>query len=167
MEPTVREATRADLPALVRSLGRRDFFAELLDRQEAGKGRLLVAWLSGVPVGHVYLRLERADELELQERLPKTPLLQHLEVRPGHRNRRIGSALIKAAEQHLEKLDHQRVALAVALDNHGAARLYRRHGYREWSHPPITTSYQEVHQDGSTGHREELCQILVKNLGQR
>lgn len=164
MKPTVRAATSADLPALVDSLGQEHFFTDRLDQQRAGQGLLLVAWLSGTPVGDVYLRLEPADEPEVRHWLPEVPLLQHLEVRQGHRNQRIGSTLIGTAEQVLRAHGHPRVALGVALDNHGAARLYRRHGYWEWPHPPVRTSYQVRCPDGSTRCRYELCQILVKDL---
>lgn len=166
MQPTVRVATSAELPALVGSLGQRGFFTDRLDRQRAGRGLLLVAWLSGLPVGDVYLRLEPADEPEVRQCLPGVPLLQHLEVRHGHRNRRIGSAMIRTAERLLREHGYQRVALGVALDNHGAARLYRRHGYREWPHPPVTSRYQQIRPDGGTRCQSELYQILVKDLSQ-
>jgi probable F420-dependent oxidoreductase len=164
VQPTVRTATGAELPALVRSLGQRDFFTDRLERQRAGRGVLLVAWLAGNPVGDVYLRLEPADEPEVRRRLPEVPLLQHLEVTPEYRNRRIGSTLIGAAELALRERGHLRVALGVALDNHGAARLYLRHGYRQWPHPPVLTSYPEQRPDRSIRRRYELCQILVKDL---
>lgn len=164
MTHTVHTATPADLPALVRGLGQQHYFDDRLRRQRVGHGLLLAAWLGAAAVGDVYLRFEPADEPELRERLPGVPLLQHLEVRAGLRNRRIGSRLIRAAERVLRELGHSRVALGVALDNHDAARLYRRHGYREWPHPPIPTSSEEVRPDGSTYRRRELCQILVKNL---
>lgn len=164
MTLTVHPATPADLPALVRELGQQRYFADRLRRQRHGHGLLLVAWLGAAPVGDVYLRFEPADEPELRERMPGVPLLQHLEVPAGLRNRRIGSRLIRAAERVLRERGHSRLALGVALDNHDAARLYRRHGYREWPHPPIPTSSEEVRPDGSTYRRRELCQILVKNL---
>lgn len=167
MQPTVRVATGADLPALVGSLGQERFFADRLARQRTGRGRLLVAWLAGVPAGDVYLWLEPAEEPELRERLPGVPLLQHLEVRDGLRNRRIGSALLQAAERWLAGQGHVRVALGVTPDNHGAARLYRRHGYREWPFPPILTSSEELRPDGTTRRRSELCRILLKRLPPR
>jgi GNAT superfamily N-acetyltransferase len=164
LQPEVRVATSADLPALVDSLGQERFFAERLGRQRAGRGLLLVAWLAGTPVGDVYLWLEPAEEPELRQRLPGVPLLQHLEVRPGHRNRRIGSALIRTAEQLLADHGHARVALGVHPANHGADRLYRRHGYREWPYPQILTSSEELRPDGTSFRRAELCRILVKDL---
>ncbi len=162
--PVVRVVTSADLPVLAEALGQRYYFMDRLERQRSGRGILLAAWLDELPVGDIYLWLEPAEEAELRERLPGVPLLQHLEVRDGHRNQRIGSALLRTAERLLYDCGHRQVALGVALDNHGAARLYRRHGYEEWPHPPITTTYEEFLPGRGRRRLTEVCQILVKEL---
>lgn len=164
MKPTVRAAAAGDLPALARSLGQRHFFADRLGRQRDGRGLLLVAWLGAEPVGDVYVWLEQAEEPELRERLPGVAMVQHLEVRDSHRNRRVGTALLLAAERALRERRHTRVALGVVPDNDRAARLYRRHGYREWPYPPITTTYEEFLPDGRRRRRSEVCRIFVKDL---
>ena len=162
--PTVRVVTSADLAALAHSLGQEHYFSDRLERQRSGRGIMLAAWVDELPVGDVYLWLEPAEEAELRQRLPGVPLVQHLEVRDGHRNRRIGTALLRTAERLLHDCGHRRVALGVGLDNHRAARLYRRCGYQEWPYPPITTAYEEFLPDGSRRRLTEVCQILVKDL---
>lgn len=147
------------------SLGQERYFHDRLHRQHQGRGQLLVAWLEGVPVGDVYLWLKPAVEPEVRELLPGVPTIQHLEVREDLRNHRIGTALIRAAEQVLRNRGHDRVALGVALENHGALRLYLRNGYREWRHSPITTTYEEFLPHGRVLRHPDVCRILIKDIG--
>src|SRR5213078_2132988 len=84
----VRPATEADLPALVASLEQPRYFADRLVRQRHGLGALLVAWVDGMAVGDIYLRLEGPDEDELAD-LRTVPLLTHLEVLPAYRKQGI------------------------------------------------------------------------------
>lgn len=55
-------------------------------------------------------------------------VIENLYVRPGYRNRGIGSALLSAAEDALAE-DADVIALEVMADNEAARRFYRRHGY--------------------------------------
>ncbi|WP_336205311.1 GNAT family N-acetyltransferase [Nonomuraea sp. LPB2021202275-12-8] len=160
----IRTASEEDLPALVAALGQRAYFVAQLTRQRAGRGVLLVAWHAFTPVGDVYLRLEAAEEQELRDRLPGVPLLAHLEVAGEHRGRRIGTQLVEAAEGRLRDLGHARVALGVDLDNDRARSLYRRLGYREWAHPPVSTIREIYHPDGRLERAPDECEILVKDL---
>jgi GNAT superfamily N-acetyltransferase len=155
----IRPARDSDLGALVEELDQRPFFADRLERQASGRGLLLTAWQDDRPIGDVYLWLEPAEEPEIREHLPRTPLLTHLEVHREHRQQGVGTELLKAAEQQLTA--HDQVALAVEKDKDRVLRLYHRLGYREWSHPPILC-YALA--DG-TGNREaEICRIMVKQL---
>src|ERR671930_1511936 len=97
-EVEIRQAQRGDLDILARTLGQRQFFADRLDRQDNERGVLLIAWAQGVPIGDVYLWLEKAEEPEIREYLPDVPLLTHLEVSPAHRNQGVGKLLIDKAE---------------------------------------------------------------------
>ncbi|WP_219510036.1 GNAT family N-acetyltransferase [Nonomuraea ceibae] len=160
----IRVASDGDLSALVRALGQGPYFAAQLRRQRAGHGVLLVAWHAFTPVGDVYLWLGSAEEPELRDRLPGVPLLTHLEVLPEHRNRRIGTRLVEAAEGWLRDLGHARVALGVDLDNHRAGSLYGRLGYREWGHPPVRTTRRVYRADGRVEQVPDVCRILVKDL---
>jgi GNAT superfamily N-acetyltransferase len=157
----IRRARRTDLDVLIRELGQRRFFDDRLSRQTGGRGMLLIAWRAGVPIGIVYLWLELAEEPEIREYLPGTPLLTHLEIHPAHRGGGTGTKLIKAAERRLRKLGFARVALAVEVTNRRAAKLYARLGYEEWPHKTIKCySLTDGH-----GHRHvEICRIFVKKL---
>jgi RimJ/RimL family protein N-acetyltransferase len=170
-ESAVRRAHRTDLEALVSSLGQRRYFTDRLRRQAENRGVLLASWLDHVPVGVVYLWLEPADEPEIRHHLPGVPLLQHLEVRPDHRHRGIGSEVVQAACHYLWRLGHQRVALAVDVDNHQAMRLYVRLGFREWNGPAVRCYIDRRLADGDgvgagvgLGKDFDLCRILVKTL---
>lgn len=160
----IRPATPADLRALARALGQAQYFADQVARQADGDGILLTAWKDGLPKGDVYLRLEPAEEAEIRAHLPGVPLLTHLEVLPGYRNRGIGTRLVSAAERHLRTLKFDRVALAVEVTNTDAARLYERLGYRNWNHDPVIC-YTRL--DDSRVRRAEICHVLVKRLATR
>ncbi|MFL6126233.1 GNAT family N-acetyltransferase [Actinophytocola sp.] len=157
----IRRAHPADLDTLVRELGQRRFFADRFARQAGRRGTLLTAWRGNRPVGVLYLWLEDAEEDELREHLPKTPILNHLEIHPDHRGQGIGTRLITAAERRLRMLGCREVALAVEVTNGRAARLYKRLGYEDWPHPAVRCySLTE-----SNGERDvEICRILVKEL---
>ena len=163
-EVEIRPARQADLALLVSTFGEPDFFTDRLARQLAGLGVLLTAWSAGEPLGDVYVWLEPADEPEVREYLPGVPLLNHVEVEAGHRNRGIGSELVRAAEDLLVARGHEQVALAVRTDNLDALRLYERLGYRMWSHGSIVCMYVVRLPDGSRKLCPETCNLLVKQL---
>lgn len=162
-ELEVRPARHGDLPALATALGRPTLFADRLNRQRADLGLLLAAWLDGGPIGSVYLWWEPAEEPEIRQHLPGVPLLMQLEVLAGHRNRQVGSSLLVAAEHVLARRGHRRAALAVEVSNEAAARLYARHGFRQWDRPPVLCHTHEDLRAGG-GPATELCHILVKTL---
>ncbi|WP_326833922.1 GNAT family N-acetyltransferase [Amycolatopsis rhabdoformis] len=162
--PTIREAGEADVAKLTAALGGGEYFANRLARQAEGLGVLLTAWWAGQPVGDLYLWLEAAEEREIRIRLPGVPLLMHLEVLPAVRNRGVGGALVRAAEERLTERGHRRGALAVRTDNTDAARLYRRLGYRDWGHGTVVCYAENVQPDGRTVSEAEVCHVFVKNL---
>lgn len=157
----IRRARTADIEVLVRELGQRRFFDDRISRQNEHLGMLLAAWRDRRPIGVIYLWLEDAEEPELREHLPDTPILNHLEIHPEHRSSGAGTRLIEGAERRLRKLGFSQVALAVEIGNRRAARLYRRLGYQEWSHETVQC-YSLT--DGVGERRIEICQILVKTL---
>ena len=160
----VRVASWADLAPLMAALGQERYFADRLARQDSGRGMLLVALLDGRPVGGVYLWLEPAEEADVRRYLPGVPLLGHLEVLPELRGRRIGTEIMRVAEERLRRLGHERVALGVDMDNHRAAALYERLGYSHWGYAPADTSQEVYHPDGRVERVPEKCYILVKDL---
>ena len=100
----IRRARPADLDVLIRELGQGRFFDDRICRQTKRLGMLLIAWQDDRPIGVIYLWLEDAEEAELREHLPGTPILNHLEIHPDHRGRGTGTKLIQAAERRLRRL---------------------------------------------------------------
>ncbi|RSM90399.1 GNAT family N-acetyltransferase [Kibdelosporangium aridum] len=160
----IRTATDADLGVLISTFGDEDFFVDRMARQHAGRGMLLTAWMHDKPVGDVYLWLEHADEAEVREHLPGVPLLNHVEVHPEHRNKTVGTRLVWEAERLLAQRGHDRVALAVRIDNLDAHRLYLRLGYEVWPYPPVVCMYEVRLPDGSRKRCPETCHMMVKSL---
>lgn len=160
-DPRIRRARAADYDVLVAELGQRRFFDDRFSRQANKLGMLLVAWRDDRPIGVIYLWLEDAEEPELREHLPGTPILTHLEIHPDHRGSGAGTALIQAAERRLRMLRYAQVALAVEIDNDGAARLYKRLGYEDWPHDTVQCLSLT---DGDGERRIEICQIMVRRL---
>jgi GNAT superfamily N-acetyltransferase len=157
----IRRARTADLEVLVRELGQREFFADRFARQAGRLGTLLTAWRGNRPVGVLYLWLEEAEEEELRTHLPKTPILNHLEIHADHRGRGIGTRLIVAAERRLRMLGFDEVALAVEITNGRAARLYKHLRYEDWPYGKVRC-YSLT---DSQGQRQvEICRIMVKPL---
>jgi ribosomal protein S18 acetylase RimI-like enzyme len=150
-----------DIDVLVRELSQRPFFDDRMSRQAAGLGMLLTAWRGARPIGVIYLWLEPAEEKEIRDHLPGTPILNHLEIHAAHRGGGIGTKLIRAAERRLRKLGFDQVTLAVEETNRRATRLYTRLGYVEWPHSTIRC-YTLT--DGERAY--EICRILVKSLPQ-
>jgi GNAT superfamily N-acetyltransferase len=163
-ELSIRPARVSDLPALTRAFAQEHFFAERLQRQRAGRGVLLVAWIGNEPVGDIYVWLEPAEEPEVRAKLPNVALLNHLEVHAGRRNSGIGTALLEHAEELLRNCGHRKVALGVSPANGRAARLYERLGYHNWPHPDIETHFNIYLDNGERLRVPEICRIFVKDL---
>ncbi|WP_176946725.1 GNAT family N-acetyltransferase [Lentzea fradiae] len=158
---TIRPARPDDLASLTSRLRQNGYFADRLARQARGDGVLLTAWQAGLLVGVVYLWLEVAEEPEIREHLPGTPLITHLEVHRDHRGKGIGTRLIGAAEHLLTRCGFTKVALAVELRNRAAARLYTRLGYHVWPHPTVKCHSPA---DVDSPERFEICNVMVKRL---
>lgn len=157
----IRAARPGDLPALIRELGERPFFADRIRRQESGRGLLLTAWRGSHPIGFIYLWLEPAEERELRDHLPGRPILMHLEIHVAHRSQGAGTALLRAAERVLLTRGYRQVALAVEITNVRATKLYLRLGYREWSQG-LVRCYSPPDERGR--RRAEICRIFAKRL---
>jgi GNAT superfamily N-acetyltransferase len=161
---TIRPASAADLPALVEVLGERHWFTDRLARQQQGGGVVLVAWLDGQPVGEVFLDRGPAAEAEVRRHLPGVPMLDHLEVPGPFQRRGIGTALIRAAEDHARRLGYERIALGVGLDNPRARRLYERLGYADWGQGTVVGTWVEHPDNGPPVTLSEVLDVLVKRL---
>lgn len=162
--PHVRRADHRDLDALVAAFGNKGDFVERLRRHELGLGHLLVAEKGVGIVGTIFLWTDEADEPELREGLPGVPTLQRFEVRRDVRGRRIGSALLRVAEEGLRGDGHRRVAVAVTENNEHAERFYLRRGYRLWRHRWIQAIRRDWRDDGTFVEKPERCRVYVKSL---
>ncbi|WP_169807403.1 GNAT family N-acetyltransferase [Herbidospora cretacea] len=162
--PDIRQATEADLPALIETLQQTAYFADRLHRQAAGHGLLLVAWEGDRPVGDVYLWMGAAEEAALRRHLPDVALITHLEVVAHRRGNGIGTRLLAEAERRLWFAGRKKVALGVDLGNHRAEKLYAREGYKRWEYGLVETVGIFYRPDGSPEQRPELCRIMVKEL---
>lgn len=133
--PDVREASMRDIPALVALM--REFHAEAgwrLDEALAAEAfaRLVAhpsrggAWLAvdgGEAIGHVVLSLRWT--------LDHGGLAGHVDdlyVRPSHRGRRIGSALLDALLAHATAIGCRSLQVEVGATNAVARALYTRRG---------------------------------------
>jgi GNAT superfamily N-acetyltransferase len=160
----IRSACSGDLEAFAAAFGDHGYFTDRLARQRDDRGVLFLAWLDYRPAGNVYLWLEEAEERPIREQLPGVALLTHLQVRDELRNRGVGQALVAAVEQRLVEAGRDQVALAVLTDNHDAARLYDRLGYRDWGHGEVICYAQRRLPHGGILEEPERCHVLVKEL---
>jgi hypothetical protein len=57
------------------------------------------------------------------------------------------------------------VALGVELDNKIAIKFYLGRDYYPWPHKDLMTHYDEFMADGTRTVGEEICAVLMKDLG--
>jgi GNAT superfamily N-acetyltransferase len=167
----VRPATENDLEALGVFPDRRAYFRHRLKCQGSGAGLLLIALHGGTPVGDVFLEFE-PDATEYERPAPDlvgVPLLQRLEVLPEHRNRGIGTKLLRRCERELRSRGHARMVLGVSPDNQMAIRLYLRLGYTWYPEPDLPTLTNAViytwnADETRTASGTEPCILMIKAL---
>ena len=126
MQVSIRPCQREDLPQLewFGLLARyRQLFAGTFARSEKGEVVMLVAAVNEFPVGQVWIDLVKQREQAIGS-------LYALRVLPALQNLGIGTRLIAAVEDLLQKRGYKIVELGVEKDNPGAKRLYERLGYR-------------------------------------
>lgn len=136
MTPTLRPATAADVPALIREMepfnaGERipwrpaaieRALRRLLDHPELGL--VLVATDQDTLLG--YTIMTYSYDLEWAG---LDAFVTELWVSPECRGRGVGEALLEAAEQHARASDVHALHLMVRPENEGARRLYAKQGY--------------------------------------
>jgi GNAT superfamily N-acetyltransferase len=118
---------------------------ERAELQTRGRFRYLIAWVDGVPVGHVGLGLVDDRQIEDVCEWRGFALVSDLEVMGGHRRLGAGRALMEALEAEALVAGMPGVALETGTDaSFATARaLYRSMGYVEqgevflggWSDP--------------------------------
>ncbi len=92
------------------------------------------------------------------------PTLTMLEVRPEHRGRGIGTALVRELEDRLRRRGWSWARLGVEQSNPDARRLYERLGYRVVG--VEVDGWDELRADGTIGRYETTLDVLVHDLGE-
>lgn len=164
----IRPCRAADLDVLERHMpspGRTLRHAARFDQQEQGLTTFLTAWIDDVPVGTAQILWQGCAAPEVQARFPGCPELNGLGIwPPGRRSRGIGTALIGAAEQRVREAGHDLIGLGVDDDNHRAAALYLRIGYRE-TNCRYLDRYAFLDDDGVRQEVADPARFLVRDLG--
>lgn len=147
-EPVVRPATAADIPALG-ELGAATFvetFAHLYAPEDlaafladthspdAWARRLaepgVVAWIAELPgAGAVAYATAGPCKLPVPGREPRAGEVRQLYVLGAHQGLRLGSRLLALALDWLDASGYAPLYVGVWSENHGAQRLYARHGF--------------------------------------
>ena len=138
MTPTVRMATRDDVPTLVNLM--QEFYAEagfsLSANAGAGAFRTLLenpmlgeVWLAGaddIIVGYLVLTLGYSMEFGGQR-----GFVDDFFVRPAARGKGLGAATLAAVKQHCIDRGVRALLVETGLKGHPARRLYERAGFKE------------------------------------
>jgi GNAT superfamily N-acetyltransferase len=136
-----------ELDAVIRALVGRaaDRHRHRAELQERGAFRYLIAWIGGVPVGHVGLGLMDDRQVEDVCEWRGFAMVSDLAVDEPFRRRGAGRALMESLEQHARGAGMPGVGLDTGTDaSYAAAReLYRSMDYRDtggvflggWSDP--------------------------------
>ena len=128
---------------------------ERLEQQNRGELLYFIAWDGDRAIGTGLLRWRGRVGY---------PQLEDLWVQPARRNHGIGSEILGAVERAAGDSGAERLGLAVAVDNDGARRLYRRRGYLTTDQAPFLLSYTAWGDDGIPQPVHELSLYLVKEL---
>lgn len=161
---TIRKLRTMDLPGLEwegELIHLRQIFAQAFEQYRRGEAVLWVADLPGVGIiaqAFVQLDSRRSELADGDQRA----YLYGFRVRETFRNRGIGSKMLQAIEDDLQRRGYRSVTLNVGRDNPDARRLYERQGYRIVATEPGRWSY--------TNHLGERVQVnepawrMEKNL---
>lgn len=160
----MRAAVAADLPLLdARWPTPDEVHSSHLSEQSAGRATFLVAWDGDEPLGSAMVQWRGPVGARAREAYPEAVEVNHLQVREEHRGRGVGTAIIAAAEELARGRGRTQMAVGVAHDNDGAARLYERLGYRRTG-VVDTVEYDWVDDAGTVHHEVEHDELLVRNL---
>ena len=107
--------------------------SEAIRRHRKAHGFFLIAEVGGTPAG--FLSAAVAGFPPRWARLEERPNLQgyvdDVFVEPGVRNRGVGTALFRAAEERLRAMGCDNIRLWAAAGNKGAREFYRELGFQE------------------------------------
>jgi GNAT superfamily N-acetyltransferase len=99
--------------------------ARRFERQQQGASTYLIAWADGIPAGRGEILWHGCAAPEVNQRYPRCPELNGLEVWPAERRSQgTGTAVIRAAETLARERGCHQIGLGVDDDNPRAAALY-------------------------------------------
>jgi GNAT superfamily N-acetyltransferase len=125
-------------------------------------GTTLVAWVDGVPVGHVQIRWRGSVHGHVRARLIKTPEIRRLRVHPDAQGQGAAKLLLREAEELAVSRVYRSVGLAVGIHNEVAVNLYVHCGYVQ---SEIANFNSAMGMDDE-GHRyTHTVQYMVKDIG--
>jgi ribosomal protein S18 acetylase RimI-like enzyme len=159
----IREGREEDLPALEWEGAYSHFrgvYKHAMLEARHGRRMLLVAEVDEQVVGQIFIQFNYY-RAELDDGIP-SGYLHAFRVRPEHRSQGIGTQLLRSAEDALRERGLDRAVVAVAKENKGALRLYRRLGYHILVEDPGIWSY--VDHNGRLQHVHEPSYLFGKLL---
>jgi len=167
MQVVIRALEPSELAAVEQALtdGPFDKHRERLQRQQRGEVVYLIAWSSGLPVGHALLKWGGATEPYLLSHFQGTcPDVEDLLVAKALRSQGIGTQLLAAAETLVADRGYTRIGLGVDVRNPRARALYERLGYLDAGLGVHREEYSYVDSQGRTQGWDEILAYLVKPL---
>lgn len=138
----------------------RHIFQRSYREQLKGKRYLLVADCAAFPVGRLFIRFNSSNPLIADG--DRRAYLYSFQVMEMFRGKGIGTRLIQQAETILKQNHYQEASIAVAKDNAGALRLYRRHQYHVFGEDEGRWRYMDHR--GRLRQVHEPCWLLAKRL---
>lgn len=162
----MREAKSEDLPKLEwhgQYRHYRNLFRRAYEEQLKGRRTIMLADLDGFPVGHIFIQWV-ANNKRVADGKSRAYLYSFrvMNILQGHG---LGTHIMNHVENLLRQRNFEWAIIAVAKDNEGAMRLYRRLGYHIFADDPGQWSYED--HMGNRRNVNEPCWILEKNLNLR
>ncbi|HEX8304311.1 MAG TPA: GNAT family N-acetyltransferase [Jatrophihabitans sp.] len=132
-------------------------------QQQSNTATFLVAWEANGPLGWALIQWRGCVGANAKTAFPDCIEVNHLQVRPEHRGRGAGTAILTTAEEQARDRGITQLAVSVTAENTAAARLYRRLGYQPTGVVDVC-SYRWRDDQGSWHDETESSELLVKEL---
>jgi ribosomal protein S18 acetylase RimI-like enzyme len=158
----VREATGADIGALVEVRNTPDLYREYLAEAKEGRASFLVYERDGKILGFGRLKWPCPEDATSKRR----PSLSDLHVATRFRSQGIGSALIRAREILASRLGHSRIYVGVdPVETPHVFDIFRRRGYVPLQEKPYQATMEFHPPDGGPSIQKTYQRIdLVQTL---
>jgi GNAT superfamily N-acetyltransferase len=132
-------------------------------QQHSDSATFLVAWEASEPLGWALIQWRGCVGENARAAFPDCIEVNHLQVRPEHRGRGAGTAILTTAEEQARDCNTTQLAVSVTVENTAAAQLYRRLGYQPTGVVDVC-SYRWRDDQGSWHDETESSELLVKRL---